>query len=754
MIELIVEGSKVDIDEGFSTLLTLAIDDIKDFGAKNTTFSKTIIIPGTKRNNKLFGNIFNVNASSDYEPASKNIGYNFNASVGARAYIFSSNMQIFKGVFRLLSITIDDGFIDYECAVFGELGGFLAKLGNLKLEELDFSANDHTYNLTNIVNSWDGTRGYYYPLIDYGNYSAAKKDWQVKTLRPALYVKDYIDKIFSASGYTYDCDLFNTNRFKSLIIPHNQKILTKVSSTSLSATPKVMTYSSSGSSMTLEFSSTALGAFTLGSGDTAFTNTGATFTTNFLLNLTGRWVAGGSATINIRKNGTVIGSTLLGSAGAFMYFTRIVTAYGVTVNTSDVITFTLDWSPSQSYNLEVLSGSFSLTGGTSSVIVPVNYGESLQLNMAIPKNILQKDFISSIVKLFNLYLYEDDQDKVLKISPFPDFYSSSTITDWTLKVDRAKPIVLTPMSELNARYFNFEYKSDSDYYSDLYKKRYNQNYGSYKYDSAFEFANEEKKIELIFAATPLVGYASEAKVYPTIFKRTGDTPGSGEEQIDSVIRILQTKVIEGVPSWDILNGASVLGSYTSYPYAGHYDDPDSPGVDLNFGKPSEIFFTAVSGDFDATQFYNYWSAYMTEITDKDSKLLECTMRLSNKDIYSLDFSTLVIVDGALFRLNKIIDFNATEPNTCKVQLLKVLNLAGVTILGDDYNYTYTGLGTEGTSLFVSALVGKTPILVYKGTMPLAKVVGTPGVNEYSFTAGTFTFGTEIEENQVIQIIYN
>ncbi len=137
MIELFVEKQRIDINESFSTLLTMAIDDIKDFGAKNTTFSKTIILPGTKNNNKIFGNIFEVNVRSAYDPASDNIGNNFNPAVAADAIIFADNMQVFKGIFRVLEIIVEDGFIEYECAVFGELGGFVSALANKKIEDLD-----------------------------------------------------------------------------------------------------------------------------------------------------------------------------------------------------------------------------------------------------------------------------------------------------------------------------------------------------------------------------------------------------------------------------------------------------------------------------------------------------------------------------------------------------------------------------------------------------------------------------------------
>jgi hypothetical protein len=64
---------------------------------------------------------------------------------------------------------------------------------------------------------------------------------------------------------------------------------------------------------------------------------------------------------------------------------------------------------------------------------------------------------------------------------------------------------------------------------------------------------------------------------------------------------------------------------------------------------------------------------MAEITDKDSRLLMCTMKLANKDIYQLDFSKLIYIDGILYRLNKIEEFNASKEDVCKVELIKIIN---------------------------------------------------------------------------------
>ena len=125
-------------------------------------------MPGSARNNALFGNIFDMANSNFYDTTQPNINYNFNAAKSAAAIIFQDNIQVFKGVVRLLEIVIDKGVVEYEVAVFGELGGLIYSMGNKKLEDLDFSEYNQLFNASNIVSSWDNVpgSGVYFPLID------------------------------------------------------------------------------------------------------------------------------------------------------------------------------------------------------------------------------------------------------------------------------------------------------------------------------------------------------------------------------------------------------------------------------------------------------------------------------------------------------------------------------------------------------------------------------------------------------------
>lgn len=676
--EIYIENQRLDLYKDISAEFTYNIDDVKDFSARNTNFSKTIVIPGNATNNKLFGHIFEFGSSNFYNPNSDNVGYNFNAAKSADCVVYVDKIQLFKGVIRLLEIIVDNGSIEYECAVFGELGGFVSNLGNKKIEELDFSAYDFDWTFANITNSWNGVdgSGYFCPLIDYGQVSVGKHDWQYKAFRPALFVREYVTKIIAGAGYTWESSFFNTNLFKRLVVPNNQKDLSNTTdiafkgmfddiSGTYSGTPTARPLISMGAI-------TNTGYFTLSNSDTRFTYTGTqNITIKFEFNIVGD--TNDNTIINIRKNGTGAETFLIPQGdfniqGGQTGFVSLVT--------NDYIEFQLDWdgylNPS---TLDIFVSQFDVTFKTSATeVVPLQLGERIFINNSIPKGVFQKDFFASIVKMFNLYVTEDtDKEKHLLIEPYIDYYDFNNTLDWTNKIDRSKPFRLKPMSELNGRYFEYKYKNDTDYYGQNYREKYNENYGDFIEDTGFEFASEKQTAELVFASTPLILHASNDKIHSVILKRSNTQSNSpSEDKMDSVIRILQAKKITGVDSYKIENNTTNLGSLTSYGYAGHLDDPYSPTADLNFGAPREIYFT-LSGAYPSANLFNgYWSEYLAEITDKDSKLLTCNVRLTDMDIYNLDFSKPIWIDGSLWRLNKVSDYNPMSEDTTKCEFLKVI----------------------------------------------------------------------------------
>lgn len=683
--EIYIEEQKIDLLLDISTEFTYAIDDVSDFGSRNTSYSKTISIPGTANNNLIFGYIFELNNANFTDNTLPNVGYNFNVSKQANCKIFIDKVQIFKGTLRILEIVIDKETIEYQCSVVGELGGFINQLGNARLEDLDFSAYNHTYSVANISASWDnpGGSGYYYPLIDYGNvstgagagglggYGVAKRDFQYTTFRPALYVKEYIEKIFAGTDYTFDCSFFDTPLFKRLIIPHNQTNITTLNNTSLNAAAKLITINTNLSNI-VEYTMVTAGSFTLDGLGQLFTyGSGVTITTDINVLLTANVTFYNpplpSYSVILKKNNTEIGRQDF-DASVSSIMNCNFTVSGVTFANTDTMQVEI---LGNGIILAITSGQLGVLTSTPTQ-VQVNLGETININDTIPKGIFQRDFFLSIVKMFNLYVYENKfNDKELVISPYVDFYpaASSTALDWTDKIDRAKPLSIKPMSEINARYYNYKFKSDNDFYAENYRKKYTEGYGDFIYDTEFDFVKETDVLEVIFAASTLYQATGQDKVFPAIYKKSNTN--NAEDRMDSIIRIMQTKKITGVGSWNIMNTTTNLATYTSYGYAGHLDDPINPQNDINFGAPKEIQFRPNS--YPTTNVFNaFHSPYIAEITDKNSKLLTCFGLLDIVDIFNLDFSKYVYIDGVLFRLNKVENFNPMEYNTTKLSFLKVI----------------------------------------------------------------------------------
>jgi hypothetical protein len=712
--EIYIENQRLDLYKDISAEFTYNIDDVKDFSSRNTNFSKTIVIPGNANNNKLFGHIFEFGSGNFYNPNGDNVGYNYNAAKSASCLVYVDKIQIFKGVIRLLEIVLDGG-IEYECAVFGELGGFVGAVGNRKLEDLDFSVYNHNWTRDNVVNSWNQASGitasgmgYYYPLIDYGQVSADKINYSIRAFRPALFVREYMTKIIEEAGYTWESQFFDSNIFKRLIVPNNQKLLSTSSTQQLAAAglyPLSLYTSISTQTFIVNWDTpTKLGGFSF-DGVSEFLYTTASLTATASI-----YVYGGQNVPDLEsaltqleyyKNGA-LQSTHFVAQDREDEINRFIEV-PITVALNDYIEFKLKFSGVTDF-VSLTLQQYSIEINTSSVVdTPLALGELIEMNKTTPRGIFQKDFFASIVKMFNLYVTESTEKfKHLIIEPYIDYYLSGSsflqvnalnelllvndsdllllddaaanYVDWTLKVDRSKPLRLKPMSELNGRYFEYKYKSDSDFYNEGYTKKYAQGYADYIEDTGFEFANDKQTAELIFASSPLVGYAGKDKIATAIYKKSNTQNTTSEDYMDSIIRIMQVRKINAVDNWYIqdINGTNLGVALSSYGYAGHLDDPDVPTADINFGAPKEIYFTLVTPYPSANIFNAFWSDYVAEITDKDSKLLTCNIRLTDADIYNLDFSKLIWIDGSLWRLNKVIDYNPMTPDTTKCEFLKVI----------------------------------------------------------------------------------
>ncbi len=298
-------------------------------------------------------------------------------------------------------------------------------------------------------------------------------------------------------------------------------------------------------------------------------------------------------------------------------------------------------------------------------------GNKIDMAASLPANVKQKDLLGSLMKMFNLYMEPDKMNRNnFIIEPRDDYYRRyQTIKDWSDKLDRTEPIKSQITSDTQARTNIFSYKQDKDIYNESYFNNTHKVFGEYKYEIDNDFITGENSIEPIISPTLIDLLPGSTEIYLPIISNMNNGNYSRPEGMN--IRILYRKKKTLSTEHLYFNGTN----YSYYPYAGPFDDALNPTVSLNFGQVSSFY----DGFNDTIHnlFYDYWQNNMTEISDKNSRILTVGFYLTPLDINQFNFSDLIFftIDGndGYYRVNKIMDYDPSTNGITKVELVKALD---------------------------------------------------------------------------------
>jgi hypothetical protein len=701
-VRLVCGNQIVDLPTDFGILINKSIADIREPESRSSDWSKTFTLPGTKRNNKLFSHLFDLNLSIRNTTAT-NFNPDFNPNLKASASLYVDEVTQIEGFIRLLNINVTDRHeIQYECTLHGQLADLFAKIADAKLEDLDFSEYNHIMNDTNIFNSWDTSivkngssgyvnfsggapigDGYLYAWLDDGTY-ADYKNLNTDDMTICLYAKTVVDKIFSGAGYTYSSgSFFNTNLFKRVIVPCPTRypILGVDDVTERTVDVKRTSDASvtAGNNIIFNFESadqsnqynTTTGVYTndfSGIYDLFFINKA---TISGLTN--GQtYIASYTLKINGADARYLITEGKVASGGSVTYDNRLVFDF-VYLNDGDTVELVYEYVYSTTTNA-IATGAY--TQKTDSRFfnqiydMGWGYGKTLDFAGFFTIETKQREFLKWIFTMFNLYIEPTEIEKTLTILPREEFYQS-TVRDWTTKRDLLQPLEITPMGELDAGKYVFTYSEGDDDDNKAYKQEFDRNYGDRNIIINNDFIKEEKKIEIGFQPTMIIKPINELDKF---------FAGNSTENQDGKagkLRILQYSK-QTCLSYNIFLGAKTPKSTpasttkTAYPFLGHIDTPLTSSVDLNFGMPKYIGLPGKTPVTNNNLYNAYWSKYIQEITDKDSKIVRGHFHLTPADMEKLSFRDLYFFDGNYFRLNKVEDYDPINPsvNICEFLFLK------------------------------------------------------------------------------------
>ena len=761
---LYINNEQIDLDSEIPMPISFSIGDFKNPENRKRSVSKTITIPGTQNNKRIFSNAYELSLTNELG----NLGFNFNTNAKVGARYLRNGVPIFIGLARLLSVKISKGVYSFEIVLFSDVVNMIKEMNDINVSELDWSEYNHTLNVANVSNSWDtsvirnGTAtsnydaskkplgfGYWYPIIDFSYNNISNWTINIENLVPYLYVKETFEKCFENIGYTLDSNFLNEDMIKALTwgfgggekemitAPDvaDRRVARLFNANIVTQYPSLPSYNGfnvlTQETYTLRnFTSTNISdsylQFNIGTGEITCMRTGRynlnlDFNTLVSYNFpSGGFTTGGFSQIKtiVKKNGRQVGI-----AGSSYSLSNTPTTYSLNADTvldldaGDIVTVeylvTNNFSDVNIFTYETtinLNNAFNLN--MTSIQESYQLGSFFSVNRFIPK-MKCGEFVKGIINMFNLYVSEPDEDGVVKIEPLSQFYQGEE--NWTELLDYSRDINIEPSVNKSAKSFNFKFAKDEDVFNKEYFDTFGVNYGDYKYTSDNEYNTKEITFQLPFAQS-IPDEISSGYVIPNISQVDNGTP----KPYKGKARIFFNNGLKAMGGWSINTGTNpipITTSYTSYPQAHHsYGNITNPTFDLNFSKPEYVKYNF--NNFSNNNLFNkYQRINILEQTSIDGKVLKAYFNLDSDNI--MDFRKLVNINGVLYRKNLIDNFDANGNETTKVELYKVLETTEVSV---PQPIISTGIPNRGNIALISSprLVGEGSPIVRGGRNSVLK----------------------------------
>jgi hypothetical protein len=715
---LYIGGVNVDLFEDEPILVNYSLTDVKEPASRKVSHTKTITLPNTANNAQIFKQLFVINKDNSIS------GYDPNIRVVA--FVENGSGNCISGYFQLTGISKTGTDIKYTGVIYADEKNLFAQMGDSFIQgnpnpandvDLDIGTTPLTYRPADYQKAFangfvaSGSAAELFTIdtgTNTGQEAAPYYNIPYTNLRMAMKFKHIWDRIFAKYNTTYSSTFLNTTRFKSMVYLDTHK--------TANLTPTNYNIQVASVSRTTEIGYTN-GAFILpfnnelqDTGNRYNTSTGIytassirryTVILNVLVQSRLRIVTNPTTFFGtiftdveirprVRKNGVplplsnAIKQTISIPAGTY----AVGTTWNFVLGTADTYTipFEISWEAQPGdlidVTLETTHNSTGYTSLTSDVKVLVGSTalfrpetNQLGLNDTYNKNSLpasqhkQKDFITDVLRMFNLYLLWDGVNYI--IEPRDNFYTLGTQLDWTQKIDRSQEITITPVGQLNWRQIQFMAKKDADYYSDQYFTNNKEVYGQQNVFNQNQFITETKKVELSFAPPLSVSTRANYPKLQHIYKLNNGVA----EAIDGLPRYgYWAGWKEEGNVFSQITGAGTAVQYNGYAYVGEFDDPIAPTFSVLFGPPREVYYRTF-GTLAITDNDLYSAYYQNELMNQvsaNAKLITCYVYLTPLEINNLKLYDLVVVDGVNCIISKISDYNTTTIQPTQVELIQFI----------------------------------------------------------------------------------
>jgi len=702
MVKIQIENGYLNVKDTSNFPITFKVSDIRDVSTRKGTFSKTITLVGDDNNNQLLGHLYDINIQTG----------TFNINALTRCTVLQDEIPIVEDAYlqliavnKLQSTSNFEQDVEYSVIVKDSQSDFFTKLGSAELTDLDFSDFNHLLTADEVINTFSNTDKYKY-ILPY----APLNTYPLKEFKPAIFAKEYFDRIFARAGFSYSWATIANERFERLLIPFNgdvnktdfspyNVIFNKAftasgthssfnASTGLSEPLTGVTETQDNYNLFDPTTGTYNSPFNLGSGESIEVSIPITYNIKLtnssggILNIVTQAGQSGQAIYQTRlkvfKNGVLQQNIVLDTytySGTLATGTTTIHTASIltTVNlsnlvTTDDITFKLDLGcgvtglferSGTSYNVAI---GWNVTGFEATLTPSSNitgYNSTVDVNFYVPKKIKQSDFIKSIFNMYNLYVDIDPTNpNNLILITRDNYYDSGAVKDWTKKLAKDREQSITFLPELTKKKLTLSYKQDSDDINKTYFQQINEVYGQVSFTFDNEYIKDEERKELTFSPTPILKTTFGAYV-PAL---SGASPNTN-------IRILYDgELTTSTANYIIENYVGSTVEDNQYSYATHFDNPLTPTFDINYATCDYYFYNPLS--ITANNLYNiYWRRTVNQINK--GKMLTAYFDLRANDIANLKLNDKIRINNSWWSINSINDYNANTNQLTKVELLTI-----------------------------------------------------------------------------------
>lgn len=652
----------IDLYDDEQITLESKSKEVRDLDKVFAEFTRNFTIPATSNNNKLYQHYYNPSVADGFDP-----------QVRVESFLEVNGILTRKGFIEFLAAkTVNDQPDNYQISFFAEVAQLSETFSDDELEDMDWSALNHTFSFENVTASWEGSLlsgDVLYPLIDFERgwiYSSdgtvndirniADSDYgiELSELKPSVSFRAILDTIESEYDLTFNLssdvsadfddaymlfhrdagNLINQDVTQGNFVREQLAIesLTSTSYSTFTGWAEVADNGNNFDNSTGEFTAPETGLYFFAVNSAQYYTSSGTPTGTIAYQING----GSYFPIQTLQGGTI------GSPKSIFSPFNVFLAAGDTLT----LNYKLDTAG------EIVIGLLEFYLQT---IKNGLFNQTVKLNRLAPKDYKVTDFINTMIRMFNLVI-EPVSDTEFNLTPQPTWQAEGTTRNYDEYVDYTSMFIRKP--DIN-RIIDMRYEEGKDIALTSFREVVNRQYSSARYEVQKDFAKGE--LSVVPKATPvLTVQLLDQQANNLVVQATGmNIVKLLDRESKSVVdapRVFYFTEKRNCLDYYLQDGIDASGNPTftqldEYPFVSMFENYDASASDksLNFSIEEAIAGTSPLN----TLYERFYGDQVEKLYDSETRLMSCEARIPIGQYLKLQLNDTLIIDGSYWTIDKI-----------------------------------------------------------------------------------------------------